>query len=77
MQSMFPSYSWHSPMRIMWQSCIALIQAMSWGPAYFQLATEESQNPLLLASWLEDGKSVCGEDISSYLPQIRKYADFL
>lgn len=55
---------------------LALSQTMSWGPQYFQLASQESQNPLLLGYWLEE-KSVCEEKVSSYLPQIRKYADFL
>lgn len=31
---------------------------MSWGPQYFQLASRESQNPLLLAYWLEERECV-------------------
>lgn len=33
---------------------LALSQTMSWGPQYFQLASQESQNPLLLGYWLEE-----------------------
>lgn len=64
---MFPSYSWHSPMWVIRQSCMALLQAMTWGPGYFHLATQESQNPSLPASWLEERKSVYVEGTSTLM----------